>query len=120
MRIVPEGAILVAEARVRPSDRERLSGGMAGQIRLPGVERHGETAVPGAVSGISADRVAAETGGEEGAYYLLTMRLEETGLSRTLVPGMPVTVVVPTRARSVVDYILSPIRDAIANSMREV
>jgi hypothetical protein len=37
-----------------------------------------------------------------------------------LTPGMPVTVIVPTMPRTVVDYLLSPIRDAISRSMREV
>ncbi len=37
-----------------------------------------------------------------------------------LAPGMPVTIVVPTQARTVIDYILAPIRDAVARSMREV
>ena len=118
MRIVPDSAVLVAESRVRPADRERLAKGMRSEVRLPGVEAHGEASLFGAVSDISAERVAGASAEQED-HYLMTVTLDRPSAA-TLAPGMPVTVVVPTAPRSVVDYILSPIRDAIARSMREV
>lgn len=124
MRIVPSEAVLVIEARLRPADRERLSNGMAAEIRLPGVETRGETGVAGVVTGISADRVAGggtKDGGAEGEdHYRATLALEPAAGPLRLSPGMPVTVVVPTAPRSVIAYLLSPLRDAIARSMREV
>jgi HlyD family type I secretion membrane fusion protein len=118
MRIVPESAVLVAQTRVRPADRERLAKGMRSEVRFPGVEAHGDTSLFGAVSDISADRVAGASAEQED-HYLMTIAIDQSAAA-SLVPGMPVTVVVPTAPRSVVDYLLSPIRDAIARSMREV
>lgn len=118
MRIVPSDATLVVEARVRPADRERLAGGMAAEIRLPGIESRGETSVTGVILDISADRIGAD-GAQDDDYYRAMVALEATAGPR-LAPGMPVTVVVPTAPRSVVAYLLSPLRDAIARSMREV
>ena len=118
MRIVPESAVLAAQTRVRPADRERLAKGMRSEVRFPGVEAHGDTSLFGAVSDISADRVAGASAEQED-HYLMTIAIDQPAAA-SLVPGMPVTVVVPTAPRSVVDYLLSPIRDAIARSMREV
>ena len=47
-------------------------------------------------------------------------RPRRIGAPARLAPGLPVTVVVPTMPRSVIAYLLSPLRDAIARSMREV
>ncbi len=119
MRIVPSGATLLVEARVLPADRERLAQGMAAEVRLPGIEMRGETSVSGVVASISADRVAGSGEGGEEDHYRVVVALEGPTVAG-LAPGMPVTVVVPTEARSVVAYLLSPLRDAIARSMREV
>ena len=117
LRIVPADAVLVTEARVRPADRERLAPGMPAEVRLPSTEQRGQSSIMGVVTGISADRV---DGGEEGEdHYRLTVALEASAAG-TLAPGLPVTVVVPTMPRSVIAYLLSPLRDAIARSMREV
>ena len=118
MRVVPSEAVLVVEARVRPADRERLASGMAAEIRLPGIERRGETSVTGVVVGISADRIAGDGPASEDHYRAIVAIRAAAG--PRLAPGMPVTVVVPTAPRSVIAYLLSPLRDAIARSMREV
>lgn len=129
MRIVPSEATLVVEARLRPADRERLASGMAAEIRLPGVETRGETSVTGVVTGISADRVVGGGADSDGAgnggsggedHYRATVTLNPAAGALRLSPGMPVTVLVPTAPRSVIAYLLSPLRDAIARSMREV
>lgn len=120
MDIVPSGAILVAEAELRPSDRERLQAGMTGEIRLPGIEGRRDLSLSGVISRISADRIEATDPEGEGGHYDLTLALDGGAGGADLAPGMPVTIVVPTQARTVVDYLLGPIRDAVARSMREV
>jgi HlyD family type I secretion membrane fusion protein len=117
--IVPRSAVLVASARLAPADRERLREGMVSEIRFPGLEGRGAASLGGRITQISADRILAPGENPEAGHYSLTVRLN--GAQGVLLsPGMPVTVVVPTRARTVADYILAPIRDAIAQSMREV
>jgi membrane fusion protein, epimerase transport system len=119
MDIVPEGAELDALARVRPADRERLTVGMNGQVRLSAVEHRLDAALEGSVTRISLDRIEGGPDEEEG-HYEMTISLPSGYPGASLVPGMPVTVVVPTEARTVIDYLLSPIRDAVARSMRKV
>lgn len=122
MRIVPRHAILAAHARVRPADRERLDAGMAAQVRLPGLESRPDASLEGEVLRISADRIEDQRQAEEApdGHYLVAVRIAGVPSETALAPGMPVTVVIPTRTRTVVDYLLSPLRDAIARSLREV
>lgn len=118
--IVPSSAVLVAEAQVLPADRERLAAGMASEVRLPGLEGRAASSLVGTVSQISADRIVALGAAEDDGHYRMTVALTGTEPGVSLAPGMPITVVVPTAPRTVIDYLLSPLRDAIARSMREV
>lgn len=118
MRIVPSDATLLVEARVLPSDRERIAEAMPAEIRLPGVEFRDQTSISGSVAGISADRVAR--GDEDGDdHYRIIVSIDGPAVAG-LSPGMPVTVLIPTKSRSAIAYLVSPLRDAIARSMREV
>lgn len=118
MRIVPSDAKLLVEARVLPADRERLAQEMRAEIRLPGVEFRDQTSIAGSVASISADRVAGSDEGDDDHYRVIVSL--EPAVNAGLSPGMPVTVVIPTAPRSVIAYLISPLRDAIARSMREV
>jgi HlyD family type I secretion membrane fusion protein len=120
MTVVPDTPVLVAEAEVRPADRERLVEGMTTEIRLAGLETRGEASLGGIVARISADRLQLDRNTDSGEHYRLTVTISDVPQGVRLVPGMPVTVVVPTRARPPLDYLLSPLRDALARSMREV
>ena len=67
---------------------------------------------------MGADRIAG-TGAEDEAQYTLIVTLDQAPGQARLVPGMLVTVVMPA-PRTVVDYLLFPLRDAIARSLRVV
>lgn len=118
MDIVPQTATLIAEARVAPADRERLAQDMVAEVRVAGTQRRQDAAIDGIVTRISADRLPGDA--EDGeSYYAMTVALSDTPAGMSLAPGMPVTAIVATTSRSVIDYLLSPIRDAISRSMRE-
>lgn len=116
--IVPESATLVAEARVAPADRERLHPEMAAEIRITGVQRQRDASIEGLVTRISADRLPGEDA-EGNGYYAMTVALGAAPDDLSLAPGMPVTAIVATSSRSPLEYVVSPLRDAIARSMRE-
>lgn len=116
--IVPESATLVAEARVAPADRERLHAEMAAEIRITGVQRQRDASIEGLVTRISADRLPAEDAEGDG-YYAMTVALGAAPDDLSLAPGMPVTAIVATSSRTPFEYVVSPLRDAIARSMRE-
>ncbi|MGF1553479.1 MAG: HlyD family type I secretion periplasmic adaptor subunit [Paracoccaceae bacterium] len=118
MDIVPASATLIAEARVDPADRERLGEGMTVEVRVAGQPRRADASVAGRVARLSADRIEGD-GAEGEAHYAMTVALGGVPDGIDLAPGMPVTAIVPTRSRSVLDYLVAPIADALARSMRE-
>lgn len=120
MTIVPDSPVLVAEAAVDPKDRERLIEGMVSEVRLAGIEQRGDTSLTGTVRRISADRVRRDDGADSEDHYRVVVALADLPAGVRLVPGMPVTVVIPTRTRTAIGYLVAPLRDALARSMREV
>ena len=118
MDIVPSDAPLVAIARLAPTDRERLTDGAKAELRLLGVSRQRDATIDGTVAAISADRLASEIDGEESAYEIL-VTLDELPEALRLAPGMPVTAIVATTPRTVLQYLIAPLSESIARSMRE-
>lgn len=122
MTIVPASAKLVAQVRLDTKDRERVIEKMSARVRIAGLQRRQDPAIEGLVKRISADRLMVSSGeaGDAGdKYYGMTISLGDVPPDFELSPGMPATAVVATRSRTVLDYVLSPIRDAIDRSMRE-
>jgi HlyD family type I secretion membrane fusion protein len=122
MDIVPLNGTLVVKARVSPRDRERVFAGMAAQVRLNGVTRREDPNLQATVRRVSADLSSDRRSGadaEDDDHYEISVALLETPSDVALAPGMPATAVMATGARSVLDYVLTPYRDALARSLRE-
>ena len=70
---------------------------------------------------VSADRLTDERTGQP--YYLARVKVTKEGErklgERKLVPGMPADVLINTGKRTMLQYILQPARNAIAESMIE-
>ena len=121
LEILPADGTLVAEARLQPDARERLRVGMPVELRLPGVRSRQENGFPGRIELISAELTADPEARGEGQEptYAVRIALAEVPENLHLEPGMPVTSVIPTDARTAFDYLISPLSDAMARSMRE-
>ncbi|MDF2233802.1 HlyD family type I secretion periplasmic adaptor subunit [Albimonas sp. CAU 1670] len=122
MEIVPDGGALVVEARLAPAERERLRAGMPVELRLPGVRSRQQSGFPGAIVLISAELTEDAERSDAGADPTYTMRIAFPAPPEgvALEPGMPVTAVVPTQARTAVDYLVAPLSDALSRSLREL
>ena len=121
MDIVPTDGDLVVEARLAPESRERVRAGMAVELRLPGVRHRREAGLPGVVEWISAELSddAATAAEEAEPAYTVKIAVTNPPQDVALEPGMPVTAVIATEARNALDYLVSPMSNAIARSMRE-
>lgn len=121
MDIVPAGGALIAEARLQPAARERLRVGMPVKLRLPGVRSRKEPGLDGTIDLISAELTddPDKTGHEDEPTYAVKIALADIPEGVHLEPGMPVTSVIAMDARTALDYLLSPMTDAMARSMRE-
>lgn len=119
MEIVPTGRTLIVEARVKPTDIDDVRIGQRATVRFSSVNPHGRTAFDGRVATLSPARI--DQGGQ--SYYRAQIFLENPGAARreglTLQPGIPASVNIRTQERTLFDYLLSPLTDAVSRSFRE-
>jgi HlyD family secretion protein len=119
--IVPIGDTLVIGAKVAPADIDSIGPGHAAQLRVRSFSASKTPPINGKVKNISADTLIDETTGN--AYYtaqVTILKAEVTGdLLKRLVPGMPVDVIIAKEERTVLQYLVDPLLNAFAKSMRE-
>jgi len=122
MDIVPRDPTLIAEAQIRPEDVEHLRVGQTAQVVATGFSMRVAAPIEGKVTVISADRMTDPRTGH--AYFAADVALvadrQGGALLRQLGPGMPVEVIVPTKARTVFDYLVGPLRQSFRGAMREM
>ena len=119
--VVPSVSDLIVEAHVQPMDIDRIGVGKLAKIRFSAFSSVTTPEIEGRVSHISADRFTDERTGTP--YYLARIRVTEEGEKtlgdKKLQPGMPADVQINTGSRTMLQYILQPARNAIAESMIE-
>ncbi|MBK3456450.1 HlyD family type I secretion periplasmic adaptor subunit [Pseudomonas sp. MF6754] len=119
--IVPSVSELVVEAHVQPVDIDRIAIGKLADIRFSAFNSATTPPIEGVVAQVSADRLTDERTGQP--YYLARVKVTKEGErklgERKLVPGMPADVLINTGKRTMLQYILQPARNAIAESMIE-
>ncbi len=123
MQIVPEGDRLQVSARIAPQDVDRVQTGQETLIRFTAFGARMTPEALGAVDTVSADTMRDEATGA--AYYLVLIDLPEdlTDIpalrERALAPGMPVETFIRTGSKPALSYLLKPLPDAAARSLRE-
>lgn len=119
--IVPSVSDLVVEAHVQPVDIDRVAIGKLADIRFSAFNSATTPPIEGVVTQVSADRLTDERTGQP--YYLARVQVTEAGGhklgDRKLQPGMPADVLIKTGQRTMLQYLLQPARNAIAESMIE-
>jgi HlyD family type I secretion membrane fusion protein len=120
MEIVPNGRALIIETQVKPDDIDDVRLGTEAIVRFSSVNPHGQTAFKGRVTTLSPARVSAE--GSAG-YYRAQIVLDDPEAIRRagveLQPGVPASVNIQTKDRTLMDYLMAPFRDALSKSFRE-
>ncbi|MFR0675412.1 HlyD family type I secretion periplasmic adaptor subunit [Enterobacterales bacterium AW_CKDN230030176-1A_HGKHYDSX7] len=121
MDIVPITSDLVVEARVAPSDIDRLELGKTADIRFSAFNNATTPVIEGKLTRISADRLTDERSGDP--YYLVRVKVTDDGMkklaNRKLQPGMPADVLINAGDRTMLEYLLKPARNMFATSMIE-
>ena len=119
--IVPSVSELVVEAHVQPVDIDRIAIGKSANIRFSAFNAATTPPIDGVVTQVSADRLTDEKTGMP--YYLARVEVTKEGEhklgDRKLLPGMPADVLINTGKRTMLQYIMQPARNAIAQSMIE-
>jgi len=121
MQIVPEGEMLVARARVAPTDIDEVVAGAEAQLQLLAFSQRRQHRLTGRVTDVGADR--SLDAGDGTAYYMVQIDVGEAlasldGGSRPRA-GMPVEAAIVTRPRTLLDYLADPLRAAMRRGMSE-
>lgn len=122
MEIVPSNDQLLIDAKVSPVDVDNVRPGLETEIRFSSFKSRLSVLVLGEVQSISND-VLTPQDNRSPPYYLARIRVDPDKLSQEiregLTAGMPADVVILTGEHSVMNYLISPLTDAFAKSMRE-
>jgi hemolysin D len=121
MVIVPDGARVTAEVTVANQDIGFVREGQEAQVKLETFNFTRYGTVPATVRRVSADAVVDDKGG---AFFTATLSFERDTLSvegRTvrLAAGMNLVAEITTGRRRVIEYLTQPVRQALAESLRE-
>lgn len=120
MDIVPTDNPLIASARLKLSDINDVAVGHRAEVQLTGVNYIERPRLYGTVRTVSADRLTDDKSGQ--GYYAVEVALEPDDVRKSRVElqaGMPAEVIVPTRPRTLFEYLLGPLRDEITRAFRE-
>jgi HlyD family secretion protein len=121
MLIVPDADSLTVEAKVDPKDIEQVQLKQKAVLRFPAFNAATTPEISGQVSRISADITSDQRTGQ--SYYTIRISIPPDQLSRLgdvkLVPGMPVECFIQTGERTVISYLLKPLRDQLMRAFRE-
>lgn len=118
--IVPQDTLKVVEATLRPEDVKDVHEGMTAEVRLSAYKQREVPPIHGIVTQVSADRVVNPN--DPRGHYTISLVLDDEWKALPgveLVPGMPVTVTVPTKERTALQYIVGPLVDYFSGAMRE-
>jgi|TARA_R100000935_G_scaffold6374_1_gene13933 HlyD family type I secretion membrane fusion protein len=122
MEIVPSDETLLIDAKVAPVDVDNVIPGLETEVRFSAFKSKLSRLVLGEVLSISTDVVTTQDASEP-PYYLARIKVPDENLSDEirdgLTAGMPADVVILTGERSVLQYMLAPLTDAIFKSLRE-
>lgn len=120
--LVPEKDKFVVEAKVMTQDINDLYKGQLADIRFSAFNQRLTKVIEGEVVHVSADRLLNERDGTP--YYLARIRVTEQGYAdmnegMELKPGMPAEVMIRRGERTLFSYLLKPIADGFARSLKE-
>lgn len=126
MDIVPDQATLNIEGRLTVQDGDDVSTGQAAFVRFDSLHERALPPLEGKVSRVSADSFNDEKSGE--SYFTVSVKVEPSQLALLkdvrgpdfeLRAGMPVTIEIPVRQRTALQYMLEPLTTAMQRAGRE-
>lgn len=121
MDIVPSQNGLVTEANINVDDIHDIHPGMRAELHFTAYKQRLIPVIHGDVIDVSADRLTDKRTGMP--YYTALVRVNDRELAASkdvqLYPGMAVTVMIPTKERTALDYLIGPIAASFDQSFRQ-
>ncbi len=121
LEIVPVNDDLSIEAKVKTTEIDNLLIGQEADVRLTAFDSKSTPVLTGSISYISADALEDERTGQ--SYFKVKVLVTDKELKKLkgkpLHPGMPAEVIIKIGERTVLEYIVQPLTDALARAWRE-
>jgi HlyD family type I secretion membrane fusion protein len=121
MDIVPTRNDLTIEAKVNVDDIHEVRPGMRAEVHFTAFKQRVLPVIRGEVTQVSADRLTEPR--TEIPYYTALVRVDEHELADAkdveLYPGMSATVMIPTKDRTALDYLLGPVVASFDQAFRQ-
>lgn len=121
MTLVPSNEKLIVEARINPQDIDVVHSGLPARVRLSAYSARYIPPVEGTVVTVSADRFDDVNTGM--SYFLARIEIPPEEMDALegvkLTPGMPAEALIVTGYRTMLSYLLHPIRDSFGRAFRE-
>lgn len=122
MEIVPGDEELIITARVSPVDIDNVAIGLDTEVRFSAFKARLTPIVLGTVEHVSNDVITPDNPNEMPYYFARIDVLPEDidpDIRERITAGMPVDIVITTGERTVVNYLTSPLLDAVRKSLIE-
>jgi HlyD family type I secretion membrane fusion protein len=123
--IVPLSDTLVVRAKVLPIDVDRILTGEKVEVRVPQFMKFELRPIEGVVRSISRDSItdAPSGAGPPIPYYAVEVAVDRGSIPEEIrdrmIAGMTVDTIIRTQQRTVLSYLVAPLRNRIAKSMHE-
>lgn len=121
LKIVPRDGGFTYEVRVDPRSIDQVRPGQTGEIQFAGLDPTAVPKIPVVVDQVSADAVTDPKTGA--SYYTATLAVADADLAALgeveLLPGMPIEAYLGTAERSVLEYLVHPLRARLQRTFRE-
>jgi HlyD family secretion protein len=121
MLIVPDADALEVEAKISPQDIDQVHVGQPAFLRFTAFNQRTTPELNGEVSRVAADASEDQKSGAH--YFTVRIAVPESEIARlaglTLVAGMPVETFIQTTPRTVISYLVRPLRDQLLRTFRE-
>jgi HlyD family secretion protein len=118
MLIVPDRDSLIVETKIPPQEIDQVHMGQHAKLRFAAFDQRTTPELNGEIVRIAADVTQDEKKNE--SYYAVRIRVPDSELARLggqkPVAGMPVEAFLQTTPRTVVSYLVKPIRDQMARA----
>ncbi|NML96771.1 HlyD family type I secretion periplasmic adaptor subunit [Paraburkholderia sp. RP-4-7] len=124
--LVPSGAPLIVEAKIKPDNVREILPGSKADVRLTAYNPRTSPVLEGTVTYLSADSLNEKETRQP--FYLAHIEIPAAVIARAnrtarepiqLGPGLRAEVFIKTRSRTAFDYLFEPLWDGIQKSMRD-
>ena len=119
--LVPDDDNLVINAEVSPTDADAIEAGMQAEVRFSAFHGYTLPLILGHVESVSHDRIMDEQSKQP--YFLARVVVDKdevpTMVKDHIKAGMPAEVMVPTGERTVINYLVRPLRNRASSAFRE-